>query len=52
MERQELIDFILLNGTEKDKAIDLQELSDFQLRSIVQRIISENRLKREEEKLQ
>ncbi|MDP1800003.1 MAG: hypothetical protein Q8L81_01530 [Bacteroidota bacterium] len=45
MERQELIDFIILNGTENDKAVDLQELSDFQLRSIAQRIISETRLK-------
>lgn len=47
MERRELIAFVIKNGTEKDK-IDLLKLTDFQLRTIVQRLISEKRLSSQE----
>lgn len=43
MEKQNLIEFVKNNGTHNDK-VNLLKLSDFQLRSVVQRLISEKRV--------
>jgi hypothetical protein len=45
MNREELIDYILNYGNEKDKSLDFSKLSDSELRQIVQRIMSEDHLK-------
>lgn len=52
MEKQNLIEFVQKHGTDKDKA-DLQKISDFQLRSVAQRLQSECRvnLQRDQEML-
>lgn len=43
MEEENLIKFVKKNGTANDK-VNLLMLNDFQLRTIVQRLISEKRL--------
>lgn len=43
MEKQDLIEFVRKNGTNKDK-VNLVGLQDSQLRTIVQRLISEKRV--------
>lgn len=46
MNRKELIDFIIKNGNLKDKSSDFLTVSDFILRSTVQRIMSEHRMRK------
>lgn len=43
MGEENLIEFVKKNGTANDK-VNLLKLNDFQLRTIVQRLISEKRL--------